>query len=170
MRACTVASLVLITAALSGCASAVEPAPTPTPTATPIAEIISNCWLNHADIGVPDGSEEIWEAAYAADVGDGAFVGERPWMESMPSDGIKIEAFVGVCREQPMSRDELIEAATAIAVFIEAHGAGAPLERLNVRALHLGDRGELVDGPRVVTSFQLHAWSPDAAIDPARWE
>ena len=88
MRARTVVSLILITAALSGCASAVEPAPTPTPTATPDAEIISNCWLNHADIGVPDGSEEIWEAAYAADVGDGAFVGERPWMEWMPSDGM----------------------------------------------------------------------------------
>ena len=94
-------------------------------------------------------------------------VGERPAFDTMPGDGTRIEAFVYVCRQEPMTRDELIAAATSIATSIEARGAASPLDQLVVIAR---DYGELVEGSRVNTAFQLHDWSDGAALDASRWE
>lgn len=169
MRMIIGAGLLMVAAALGGCTSAVvlTAAPNPIPAFTQAPAASTSCVGNQSDIGVPEGAEQIQEAVYSADLPDAVSIGERPAFDTMPDDGTRIEAFVYVCMQEPMTRDGLIETATSIAVAIETQGAASPLHRLVVIAR---DHGELVEHSRVSTAFQLHDWSDGAAVDASRWE
>jgi len=168
MRAAALGGILLVTLAVGACASAEEDRLERPRIAS--ASVVT-CDLQTNDVFLPPGGEQIAAALRSAPLPEGMHLSTRTIVERTDADPTRLETHVRLCAEEPLTRDELIVAGTALAVAIGQSEVSDLVQQVSVRAWHPDASGTLVDAEEPVrTDFRAHDWTPGDPPDPSRWE